>query len=158
MRALLTLITHQVILGVLDFILGAKGGGEAGGQWRMWMVNVTDEECVVCVYVCVVAGYSVGFGDFAPKLSTNPWFLKKNPTWMWYSSETTSAEMQKSNYCISAHTNNPLWRLYSFVVVSHTLIHMPTEANAHMRAHITPIRTSGRYVTSRWLKRDGHMT
>lgn len=36
------------------------------------MVNVTDEECVVCVYVCVVAGYSVSFGDFALKLSTNP--------------------------------------------------------------------------------------
>lgn len=33
MRALLTLITHQVILGVLDFILGAKGGGR--GHWRM---------------------------------------------------------------------------------------------------------------------------
>lgn len=27
MSALLTLITHWAILGVLDFILGAKGGG-----------------------------------------------------------------------------------------------------------------------------------
>lgn len=63
----------------------------------------------------------------------------------------TSAEMQKSNYCINAHTNNPLLRLYSFILVSHTLIHMPTEANAHMHAHVTSIRTSGRYATSWWL-------
>ena len=58
MKALLSLITHQVILGVLDFILGAKGGGR--DHWRMWMVNVTDEERVVCVCVCLCgSGYSI---------------------------------------------------------------------------------------------------
>lgn len=49
MEALLTLITHQVILRVLDFILGGKGG-EAGAvsgcEWLIWLMKNVCRECV----------------------------------------------------------------------------------------------------------------
>lgn len=50
-------------MGVLDFILGAIGRGR--DHWRMWMVNVTDEERVVCVCgVCVYMWCCINIGDF----------------------------------------------------------------------------------------------
>lgn len=38
MEALLTLITHQVILRVLDFILGGKGGEAGAVSGCEWLI------------------------------------------------------------------------------------------------------------------------